>query len=336
MKLLVHALTIVVAMFCTASTRAALFPPYFLSAVVSLGTTQIVQEQGKEPVTKWITVGTGFFYGYLVHDDADIAKRKYAVFLVTAGHVIKGFAEAGNSKIEVRVDANEVGAKAESFDIPISQWFFHPAVDLAAVPTSIDFLRSKGLQNSFFASDLHVLTKKQMTDAGTSAGDGVFILGFPMGLSGERRNYVIVRQGAIARISELFEDASNIFLVDAFVFPGNSGGPVVSKPEITSIQGTQANSRSLLVGVVKSYESYVDTAVSQQTKHARITFEENSGLAEIIPVDYINEMVKQRAEAVWDATQQRAAPAPLTIPNLPIPQSPLLPLPQNPLLQLPK
>jgi len=334
-RVLFQALATMLMFLSVGPSRAALFPPYFISAVVSLGTTQTVKEQGKDPVTKWVTVGTGFFYGYRVYEDADLAKQKYAVFLVTAGHVIRGFAEAGNSKIEVRIDATEASANSESFEIPIFQWFFHPTEDLAATPMPIEFLKSKGLQNSFFASDQHSLTKKQMTDTGTAAGDGVFIPGFPMGLSGEHRNYVIVRQGAIARISELLDGASKTFLVDALVFPGNSGGPVVLKPEIVSIQGTQPNPKAALIGVVKSYESYVDTAISQQTKHARITFEENSGLAEVIPVDYINEMLKQRAEAVWSAEQQRTAPAPLTVPPTP-PQSPLFPVPQNPLLQLPK
>jgi hypothetical protein len=119
------------------------------------------------------------------------------------------------------------------------------------------------------------------------------------------------------------------------VFPGNSGGPVVLKPEIFSIQGTKASPKAFLVGVVASYQPYIDTAVSQQTQHPRITFEENSGLATVIPVDFINEMLKLPAEAIWNAEQQRIAPAPLTIPSIP-PQSPLLPVPENPLLQLQK
>jgi hypothetical protein len=34
------------------------------------------------------------------------------------------------------------------------------------------------------------LTKVQMKSAGTPAGDGVFILGVPMGINGQQRNYV--------------------------------------------------------------------------------------------------------------------------------------------------
>jgi len=46
-----------------------------------------------------------------------------------------------------------------------------------------------------------------------------------MGLSGAQRNYVIVRQGAIARISELLENVSPNFMVDALIFPGNKRRP---------------------------------------------------------------------------------------------------------------
>jgi hypothetical protein len=63
--------------------------------------------------------------------------------------------------------------------------------------------------------------------------------------------------------------------------------PVILKREIVSIQGTQAYAKAALLGVVLSYGSYVDTVVSQQIKHARITFEENSGLAEVLPIDFI-------------------------------------------------
>jgi hypothetical protein len=129
-----------------------------------------------------------------------------------------------------------------------------------------------------------------------------------MGLSGVTRNYAILRQGAIARISEYLDNASKWFLVDSFVFPGNSGGPVILKPEITSIQGTKSNARSMLIGVVQGYQPYTDIAVSVQTKHQRIAFEENSGLAVVFPVDYINEMVKERAEAVWKTEQLKVKP----------------------------
>ena len=82
------------------------------------------------------------------------------------------------------------------------------------------------------------------------------------------------------------------FLLDSFIFPGNSGGPVVSKPELVSIQGAKpAITQAYLIGVVQGFRPYIDVAISSQTKRPRVTFEENSGLAEVIPAEYIQETI---------------------------------------------
>jgi hypothetical protein len=75
-------------------------------------------------------------------------------------------------------------------------------------------------------------------------------------------------------------------LIDALVFPGNSGGPVITRPELTSIEGTKRQNNAYLLGVVRAYVPYQDVAISQQTGRPRIAFEENSGLAEVIPMDF--------------------------------------------------
>jgi hypothetical protein len=113
-----------------------------------------------------------------------------------------------------------------------------------------------------------------------------------MNLAGLQRNYVIVREGIVARISEMLNDKSTTFLLDSFVFPGNSGSPVIIKPELTSIVGTQPNHTAYVIGMIHGYRTYTDIAVSQQTHKPRIIFEENSGLAEVIPMDRVNETIE--------------------------------------------
>ncbi len=112
-----------------------------------------------------------------------------------------------------------------------------------------------------------------------------------MGLVGASRNSTVVRGGVIAQLRDLFDHTSETFLVDSFVFPGNSGGPVVSRPETTSIVGTVGRNRSDLIGIVARYLPYRDVAVSQQTRQPRIIFEENSGLTVVFPVEYIQEII---------------------------------------------
>jgi len=67
---------------------------------------------------------------------------------------------------------------------------------------------------------------------------------------------------------------------------------VIICPSAISIEGTKNVSKASLIGLVKSYVPYQDTAISQQTHNPRITFEENSRLAIVEPVDAIIETVK--------------------------------------------
>ncbi len=50
--------------------------------------------------------------------------------------------------------------------------------------------------------------------------------------------------------------------------------------------------QAYLLGLVRSYLPYTDMAISPQTKHLRVTFEENSGLTEVISADYIDETIE--------------------------------------------
>jgi hypothetical protein len=43
--------------------------------------------------------------------------------------------------------------------------------------------------------------------------------------------------------------------------------------------------------MVIAYRPYDDTAVSLQTKKPRVIFEENSGLAEVLPIDSIEDVI---------------------------------------------
>jgi len=112
-----------------------------------------------------------------------------------------------------------------------------------------------------------------------------------MGLVSRERQYVICRSGVVARIRDFLDDQADDFLVDVTVFPGNSGGPVILCPSLTAITGTKNVTKADLIGIVKNYVPYIDVAISQQTKRARITFEENSGLASVESLDAISQTV---------------------------------------------
>ena len=60
---------------------------------------------------------------------------------------------------------------------------------------------------------------------------------------------------------------------------------------LTSIENTKPPQKANLIGLIQSYISYRDTAVSQQTNEPRIVFVENAGLARVIPIDFVLETI---------------------------------------------
>jgi S1-C subfamily serine protease len=294
---------LIAGLFCTlwraTAVNAAQVPPVYIDSVVAIGAPVVAQNPNGASSTTWVTEGTGFFYGYLAHDDPDPEKRQYETYLVTARHVVEGHIANAKSDLHIRLNPKDATKPDQEFSLPnqpspgVAPWFFHPnrAVDVAIIQISFPFLRERGFYPQAFANSGMVADTKKLKELEVAAGDGVFVLGFPMNLAGALKNYVIVRQGVIARISEMLDKASPTFLIDAHVFPGNSGGPVVLRADLNSIAGTRIQDHAYLIGLVISYVPYNDAAFSPQTGQQRVLFQENSGLAEVVPVDYIEEAI---------------------------------------------
>lgn len=264
----------------------ALIPAKYLNCVVAIG-----KDDGKGGIF-WM--GTGFLFGYRL-PNVQYGENIYSVYLVSNKHVLKdqpyvylrfnpqGGNPAQNHKLVIingKVNLSKNHPKDE--------------VDVAVVgipQAYLDNLVRNGVNPSFFTYDNECFQKADLSTQEVTEGDGVFALGYPMGNVGNTRQYVILRSGVIARIHDMLEGYSTDFIIDAPVFPGNSGGPVLIKPELTYITGTKPQNQSRLIGLVKSYIPYQDVAISPQTGRARVIFEENTGLTNVEPVDYIIETI---------------------------------------------
>ncbi len=270
----------------------ALIPPSFLNSVVALG----MQSQDKNVHF----TGTGFMYGYPTGEVNDKGAPTYWTFLVTNRHVVAKASERGNA-LHARFN-RPVGTESHTYPLTLKEpdgslsWTTHEKADIAVLQLNADRLKADGIHFFFFPSDVHTFTVDQLREIDVSEGDGVFVLGFPLGEAGEERNYAIVRQGVIARARDWIRGNASTFLIDASVFPGNSGGPVLLKPEPVSVEGTKPNNRCGLIGMVSAYIPYREIAVSTQTDRPRMIFEENSGLGVVVPYDLILETVKSAVE----------------------------------------
>jgi hypothetical protein len=280
----------------------ALIPPYYLDCVVAIGQRVPVIENGQlviekgQPKQKWEPLASGFLYGDFTGEISE-GKKRYRVFLVSNRHVFDG-----RQNLVLRFNPKE-SKPAKEYELPLSLngkqlWAAptDPTLDVAVQLINMNKLRDDGIQAEFFESDSMAVDMARAGELGVTEGDGAFVLGFPLQLVGGERNFVIVRQASIARIRDTIAKVSKDFLLDTFIFPGNSGGPVVLRPEITSIQGTKSQNQSLLIGLVSFFRTYQEVAVSKQTGRPRVMFEENAGLASVVTVDGIREAIAEAAK----------------------------------------
>lgn len=269
--------------------KLGLIPPFYFDCVVAIGSAD------SENKPNWFA--SGFLYGH--HTPTTEEPNRYRISLVTNRHVFEGLQE-----VFLRFNPQKLDEPARHYSLSLLDkngqplWLTHQnkEIDVAVIPINYQKLKKEAMQATYFRSNLHVADVQKLNDLGIIEGDFVYVLGFPMRLVGSKRNTVVARSGIIARIRDTLTKSNTEYLIDAFVFPGNSGGPVISKPELSAIKGTKSQDASYLIGIVKSYIPYTDVAISLQTKRPRVTFEENSGLAAVHPIDPIQEIIKEHLE----------------------------------------
>ena len=163
-------------------------------------------------------------------------------------------------------------------------WITHDStnVDIAMIPFDIDTAKD----------DLKVIPSSQFVDTKNlyETYEVYFVCYHPQ-LMNLNNLKPIFRTGNISRIND-----DKTILLDAFAFPGNSGSPVFLKSSPTrydkpgfNIGGDDLADK--FIGIIGSYIPYDDIAVSVQTGQPRIIFQENTGIAVIWSVDYLNQII---------------------------------------------
>ncbi|KAA3617865.1 MAG: serine protease [Calditrichaeota bacterium] len=220
-------------------------------------------------------IGTGFL----------INTPNNHVAIVTAKHVVLDENRMPHKKIGFRVKTKKgksiVYPENFAIDFTGNKWFYSKKFDIAchifAWDTTAD-ISTIPYKNLLVSKDLQT-------------GAPLLIPGFPMGLRSADYPDPIVRRGSVALIMK------DKILADALVFGGNSGSPVLYVPTLKVDNKTLSSplfNQEMVIGLVSSYIPYTDVAISKQTKRTRITFEENSGLCNIIPAEAIIELLNRK------------------------------------------
>jgi len=246
--------------------HTAVFNQQWLKCIVSI---EVCDAQGRgEPI------GTGFL----------LETPNKHIALVTAKHVVNEDDGKGALRKNIAYRLNRTDGKsilipdAYATEQLKSGWFKSETNDVACrLVGREDVTDFVTLPYSLFLSSSKM-----------EAGAPLFIIGFPLGLRSEQYATPIVRRASIARVDQ------EMLIVDGFVYPGNSGGPVIYEPTVQLGQGltTSILQGEWFVGMVLSEISYIEPAISLQTKRPRVTFEQNSGLTNVLPADKILDIVR--------------------------------------------
>lgn len=258
----------------------AIIPLFYKNAVVSIG----IRNQNNTIV--WI--GTGFFMTRRTEEQG-----KARPFLITNKHVFQG-------KDCIVIRMKEQGTdNLKEIDAPIINpdktpiYVLHPQndIDIAVLPLNGSFIIENHLEFPAFDIDTNAMTSSELRDNGVEEGSLIYMLGYTMGLVNQSSSLPICRVGCIARIGEAQIQEQHNILVDIQNFPGNSGSPIITRPELLCIEGTNNLARSVLIGIIHSYIPYQETLINSQTGKTVETRSENSGLAYVHPVEYIREII---------------------------------------------
>lgn len=284
----------------------ALLHPHALDCAAAIG----VHNQRSDGAVALDWIGTGFFVAYPCTPVVD-GKREYATYFVTAKHLVVSAIKDGALQLVLRSRTN-TGEAAVDGNLLLKlkgsdAWRGHPNGDLAVFPYDHPIVEGAGLAARPLQIDQSCFTVSEMRAAGLSEGDGVFVVGYPLGLVADSWPGPIVRGGTVARIRDVYADPTRRILIDSDTFPGASGAPVFNRPDASSVTGTLAVRVSKCIGMVTQARTWEDVAVSQQTGHPRITFIESAGLADVEPFDRVIYVIERHLDG-GKARGESAAP----------------------------
>ncbi|MDR1728744.1 MAG: serine protease [Acidobacteriota bacterium] len=170
-----------------------------------------------------VSIGTGFFFDY-----------KERLFLITNKHVVKnvvsGYFSMVRSCVSNGIEEPIIGSKV-SIRFTESNFIGHPDqnIDVTVMNTSNLINQMVATGNPLYRKSVSeaLIPTASDYDKFISPIEDVVFVGYPNGLFDTKNNLPIIRRGVTASPCYYNFDGNKIFLIDASVFPGSSGSPVL-------------------------------------------------------------------------------------------------------------
>jgi hypothetical protein len=165
-------------------------------------------------------------------------------------------------------------------------------------------VEKNNLQYYGYTMDMNLMDSTEYMEYFGHEGGSVYMIGFPLPQMtvGKYSNTPICRGGCVARMDPEIMKEDKKFIIDIQNFPGNSGSPIIARPELASVEGTKPLNRAVVIGIVNSYIPYRENLVNLQTKEIVEVRSENSGLSLANPTEFIRETIEIEHKRVFSTS----------------------------------
>jgi hypothetical protein len=240
--------------------------------------------------------GTGFVVDIVV---PPMEEHREFLYLVTNRHVAECWDEANHPQkvVSTNVRINNQNGGATTFSLAATvggmpNWFFpdDDSVDLAVSP--INPPSDSKLDLITIPLD-QMATRDLFRQHRIGEGSTVVVTGTFVQFPGEHKFQPVLRQGILSMIPDepmktTTGKLGTVYLADVHVFGGNSGSPVLAKPQDDMMHAGEL----WLIGLVSGYyfeaaDSKMEIAVTVKGETAA-----NSGIAMIVPIDEVKKLIE--------------------------------------------
>lgn len=217
-------------------------------------------------------LGTGFFYQFLSGGEIPIPA------IVTNRHVLEDALATGETITIVfnpadksgNFDMNGLKLPFQITDLkPMINNHPNPKIDLAFLPVNGMFSKLADRGDPVYATFFRRENLPKPEEwAELTALEDVVIIGYPAGVRDRWNNLPIFRRGITATHPKIDFEQRPEFLIDAAIYEGSSGSPVVLYKKTDIMMGRDLNlgkDKPRLVGILSKFYSHTETGEMRST-----------------------------------------------------------------------